>query len=186
MSARTRWAIGITFFVTAACLGLGTVADAHNKTARAGCGNKVVFLVWPNGHPAITRFSEFPKIPNPHIELYTGTGGNYNAQYAGAWVIGGKPPAGITRGGFFTACANFGDTVTTGTVKNARVVTSQTAVKCSFKGSPVTDVALRAGGVADFYLHSGRTMLAIAHATKNGVALTIPKSGCSLAPAPRP
>jgi len=163
-----------------------TFAGARGTETKAGCGNTLVFLVWPHGHPAITRFSEFPRIPNPHIELYVGGVGAYNASQAGAWVIGGKPPSGITRGGFFTACANYGDTLTSGTVKNARVVSKETAVKCSFKGAPVTDLALRPGGVSDLYLHTGHIMLATAHVTKTSVTLTIPKAGCTLAPSPRP
>ena len=33
---------------------------------------------------------------------------------AGAYIVGGKPPPGIPRGGFFIACANYGNPVTTG------------------------------------------------------------------------
>jgi len=151
---------------------------------RAGCGPTIVFLVWPHGHPAIPRYSEFPEIRNPHIELYVGAK-SYDASNAGAWVIGGKPPNGITRGGFFANCANYGDTVTSGTVTNAKVVTKQTAVKCVVKGSPAVDVKLRAKGVSDFYLHSGKTMLATAHATPTSVKLTVPKS-CALIAPPKP
>src|SRR4051794_5073917 len=163
-----------------------TAAIAHGaQTAvQAGCGPTVVFLVWPHGHPAIPRYSEFPHLPNPHIELYVGLKG-YDAANAGAWIIGGKPPKGITRGGFFTNCANYGRTVTAGTVANAQTITKQTAVKCVVKGSPAVDVELRAGGVADLYLHSGKTMIATAHVTSTSVKLTAPKN-CTLIAAPNP
>ena len=159
-------------------------ADGNGRTLQAGCGPNLVFLVWPHGHPAIPRYSEFPHIPNPHIELYVGLRG-YDLTYAGAWIIGGKPPTGITRGGFFANCANYGDTVTAGTVANAQVVTKQTAVKCVVKGSPAVDVKLRPAGVADLYLHVGKTMLATAHVTRTSVKLTVPKS-CKLIAAPHP
>jgi hypothetical protein len=109
----------------------------------------------------------------------------YDATYAGAWIIGGTPPKGITRGGFFTNCANYGDTVTAGTVANAKVITRQTAVKCVVKGSPAVDLKLRAKGVADLYLHSGKQMIATAHVTPASVKLTVPKS-CKLTAPPRP
>jgi hypothetical protein len=99
--------------------------------------------------------------------------------------IGGKPPKGITRGGFFTNCANDGDTLTTGTVANAKVVTKQTAVECVVKGSPVVDEKLRSKDVADLYLRSGATMIATAHVTPTSVKLTVPNS-CTLVAPPRP
>jgi hypothetical protein len=107
------------------CLGLlacgwsAVWAKPARGAVQAGCGPNLVFLVWPHGHPAIPRFSEFPHIPNPHIELYVGLKG-YDLTYAGAWIIGGKPPKGITRGGFFSNCTNYGDTVTTGRVATRR------------------------------------------------------------------
>ena len=113
---------------------VGVAARDAQGAVQAGCGPTLVFLVWPHGHPAIPRYSEFPHVPNPHIELYVGLKG-YDAANAGAWIIGGKPPKGITRGGFFTNCANYGNPVTTGTVANAQTITKQTAVKCVVKGS---------------------------------------------------
>jgi len=172
--------------VVAALAAVGSVVGVATRDAQgavqAGCGPTLVFLVWPHGHPAIPRYSEFPHVPNPHIELYVGLKG-YDAANAGAWIIGGKPPKGITRGGFFTNCANYGDPVTTGTVAKAQTITKQTAVKCVVKGSPAVDVELRAGGVAGLYLHSGKTMLATAHVTGNSVKLTVPKN-CTLIAAP--
>lgn len=162
----------------------GGLARGANGTVQAGCGPTLVFLVWPHGHPAIPRYSEFPHIPNPHIELYVGLKG-YDVANAGAWIIGGKPPKGVTRGGFFTNCANYGDTVTTGAVADSKVVTKQTAVKCVVKGSPAVDVKLRAAGVADLYLHAGKMMIATAHVTPTAVKLTVPKS-CKLIAAPHP
>jgi hypothetical protein len=171
--------------LTLVVFGLYSLAlTAASGAEQGGCGPNLVFLVWPHGHPAIPRFSEFPHIPNPHIELYVGLKG-YDASYAGAWIIGGTPPKGITRGGFFTNCANYGDTVTRGTVANAQVITTQTAVKCVVKGSPAVDVKLRAMGVAEFYLHTGKKMVAEAHATANGVKLTVPQS-CTLIATPHP
>src|SRR6476469_9404024 len=84
-----------------------TAAGRSEAPARAlatGCGKNLVFLVWPKGHPAIPRIAEFPEIRNPHIELYRGFSSGYDITAAGAYVIGGKPPAGIPRGGFFIAC----------------------------------------------------------------------------------
>ena len=179
-----RWpsvAVALCLAVLAACFGLAKPTGAEPQ---GGCGPTLVFLVWPHGHPAIVRYSEFPEIPNPHIELYVGTKG-YDLNNAGAWIIGGKPPKGITRGGFFTNCANYADTVTTGSVANAKVVTKQTAVKCVVKRSAVVDVKLRSKGVADLYLHSGKSLLATAHVTPTSVKLTVPKN-CTLIPSPQP
>src|SRR6478609_9840925 len=156
-------------------LATGGLVRGASGALRAGCGPNLVFLVWPHGHPAIPRYAEFPHIPNPHIELYVGLKG-YDAANAGAWIIGGKPPKGITRGGFFTNCANYGNPVTTGTVAKAQTITKQTAVKCVVKGSPAVDVELRAGGVSDLYLHTGKTMIATAHVTGNSVKLTVPRN----------
>jgi hypothetical protein len=166
-----------------AAAGLAQVGTARSA---GGCGRKLVFLVWPHGHPAIPRIPEFPHIPNPHIELYIGFNSKYDVAAAGAWIIGGKPPAQITRGGFFTACVNYGDTLTKGTIASRQVIRQQTAVKCAFSGTPVTDVKLRVNGVADLYLHSGNQMLAIAHATATSVSLTVPKRLCTLTAPPRP
>ena len=174
--------------VVVALAAVGSVAGVAARDARgavqAGCGPTTrLLLVWPHGHPAIPRYSESPHVPNPHIELYVGLKG-YDAANAGAWIIGGKSPKGITRGGFFTNCANYGNPVTpTGDVANAKTITKQTAVKCVVKGSPAVDVELRAGGVADLYLHSGKTMIATAHLTGNSVKLVVPKN-CTLIAAP--
>jgi len=181
---RLRTATFGLFLTLAVCAWSAAAATSASGAAQAACGPSLVFLVWPHGHPAIPRYSEFPSLPNPHIELYVGTKG-YDATYAGAWVIGGTPPTGITRGGFFTNCANYGDPMTTGNVANAHVITKQTAVKCVVKGSPGVDVKLRAKGVADFYVHTGKTMIATAHATPNSVTLTVPKN-CSLIAPPHP
>ena len=162
------------------------LAHAARERTTDGCGSRLVFLVWPHGHPAMPRIPEFPHIPNPHIELYRGFNSHYDVALAGAWIIGGKPPPGITRGGFFPACANFGDTITKGTVANARVIKHQTAVKCVFHGSPVTDVALRGGGVADLYVHSGNLLLAEGHVTATSAVLTVPNGRCTLTTPPRP
>jgi hypothetical protein len=180
-----RWTAAIVALLLVALAAyIAVAAKPVQAKPQAGCGPTIVFLVWPHGHPAIVRYSEFPEIRNPHIELYVGTK-SYDATNAGAWVIGGKPPAGITRGGFFTNCANYGDTVTKGTIANAKVVTKQTAVKCVVKGSSVVDVKLRAKGVSDLYLHSGKTMIATAHVTPTSVKLTVPKN-CALIASPRP
>ncbi len=152
---RHRWPQGGTtvtarrlFLAVAATAALSGIAvgavSAGGARTSEGCGNKLVFLVWPKGHAAIPRIAEFPEIRNPHIEVYRGFNSGYDVAAAGAWVIGGKPPPGITRGGFFTACANYGDEVTKGTVAGPRVtITKETAVKCILPGSPVTDVVLR-------------------------------------------
>ena len=60
------------------------------------------------GHQAIPRIAEFPEIRNPHIELYRGFKSGYDVNAAGAYVVGGKPPPGIPRGGFFIDCTNYG------------------------------------------------------------------------------
>jgi hypothetical protein len=161
--------------------------SAGGERTGEGCGSKLVFLVWPKGHAAIPRIAEFPQIRNPHIEVYRGFNSGYDVAAAGAWVIGGKPPPGITRGGFFTACANYGDEVTMGTVAGSRVITRrETAVKCILPGSPVTDVVFRKGGVADLYVHSGALLVAQGHVTKASAVLTVPAGRCTLTAPPRP
>jgi hypothetical protein len=70
-------------------------------------------------------------------------------------------------------------------VANAQAITTQTAVRCVVKGAPVVDVKLRAKGVADFYVHTGKTMIATAHATPNSVTLIVPKN-CRLFAPPHP
>lgn len=109
----------------------------------------------------------------------------YDATYGRRLGHRREKPKGITRGGFFTNCANHGATLTTCTVANARVVTKESAVKCAVKGSPVVDETFRAKGVADLYLHSGATMIATAHVTPTSVRLTVPKS-CTLMAPPKP
>ena len=85
----------------AATLLPATVAARSGAAAGAlatGCGKQVVFL-GAQGHPAIPRIAEFPEIRNPHIELYRGFASGYDVTSAGAYVVGGKPPPGIPRGG---------------------------------------------------------------------------------------
>jgi hypothetical protein len=152
-----------------------------------GCGSKLVFLVWPKGHAAIPRIAEFPEIRNPHIDVYRGFNSGYDVSAAAAWVIGGKPPVGITRGGFFPVCANYGDEVAKGTVVGKRVViTRETAVKCALPGAPVTDVVFRPGGVTDLYVHASGKILAQGHVTPRSAVLTVPSGRCTLATPPRP
>jgi hypothetical protein len=81
------------FLTLVACVSSAVAATSASDAAQAGCGPNLVFLVWPHGHPAIPRYSEFPHVPNPHVELYVGTKG-YDATYAGAWIMGGTPPRG--------------------------------------------------------------------------------------------
>ena len=122
--------------------------------------------MWPKGHPAIPRIAEFPEIRNPHIELYRGFSSGYDIATAGAYIVGGKPPPGIPRGGFFLACINYGNPLTQGTVPKPSVtITKETAVKCTLPVSPVTDVVFRKRGVADLYVHAGALLVAQGHVT---------------------
>jgi hypothetical protein len=162
-------------------------ASAGEELADGGCGNKLVFLVWPHGHPAIPRISEFPELRNPHIELYLGFNSGYAGAAAGAYAVGGSPPAGIGRGSSFGDCLDFGDAVKRGTVEAPRMrISKETAVMCTLPGAPVTDVVLRKGGVTDLYLHSGHRILAQAHVTKSSAVLTVPAGRCKLIAPPRP
>ena len=188
MSTHVRGRLAL--LAVAAAVTLATIApsvSARARSASGGCGNKLVFLVWPHGHPAIPRIAEFPELRNPHIELYLGFNSGYDVKAAGAYVVGGKPPPGIRRGGSFVACLDIGDRMTRGTVANPReTITGETAVKCTLPGSPVTDVVLRKGGVADLYVHSGPLLLAQAHVTKSSAVLTVPAGRCKLTAPPRP
>ena len=167
-----------------------TAAARPGAPARAhatGCGKKVVFLVWPKGHPAIPRIAEFPEIRNPHIELYRGFSSGYDITAAGAYIVGGNPPPGIPRGGFFVACANYGNPLTTGTVPKPSVtITKETAVKCTLPVSPVTDVVFRKRGVSDLYVHAGALLVAQGHVTKASATLTVTSGHCTLIAPPRP
>ena len=162
-------------------------SEAPERAHATGCGKKVVFLVWPKGHPAIPRIAEFPELRNPHIELYRGFNSGYDVTAAGAYIVGGNPPTGIPRGGYFTACINYADPVTNGTVPKPSVtITKETAVKCTLPVSPVTDVEFRKGGVADLYVHSGALIVATAHVTKSSATLVVPSGRCTLIAPPRP
>ena len=68
-------------------------SDSPGRALENGCGKKVVFLVWPKGHPAIPRIAEFPEIRNPHIELYRGFSSGYDVNAAGAYVSRGQAAA---------------------------------------------------------------------------------------------
>lgn len=174
----------------AATLLPATVAARSGAPAGAlatGCGKKVVFLVWPKGHPAIPRIAEFPEIRNPHIEVYRGFSSGYDVTAAGAYVVGGKPPPGIPRGGFSVACTNYGNPVTKGTVPKPSVtITKETAVKCTLPVSPVSDVVFRKEGVSDLYLHSGALLVAQGHVTGSSATLTVTSGHCTLIAPPRP
>jgi hypothetical protein len=162
-------------------------SDAPAGALATGCGKKLVFLVWPKGHPAIPRIAEFPEIRNPHIELYRGFNSGYDVNAAGAYIVGGKPPPGIPRGGFFIACTNYGNPVTKGTVPKPSVtITKETAVKCTLPVSPVTDVVFRKGGVVDLYVHSGALLVAQGHVTTSSATLTVPSGRCTLVAPPQP
>ena len=162
-------------------------SEAPERALENGCGKKVVFLVWPKGHPAIPRIAEFPEIRNPHIELYRGFSSGYDVNAAGAYIIGGKPPPGIPRGGFFIACTNYGNPLSKGTVPKPSVtITKETALKCTLPASPVTDVVFRAGGVVDLYVHAGTRLVAQGHVTKSSASLTVTSGHCTLTAPPRP
>ena len=179
---------GLLAFCAALMLTAGAPsANAGADRATGGCGNKLVFLVWPHGHPAIPRIAEFPELRNPHIELYLGFNSGYDVTSAGAYAVGGKPPAGINRGGSLGDCLDVGDAVTRGNVPTPHVIIKkETAVMCTLPGAPVTDVVFRKGGVTDLYLHSGPRLLAHAHVTKSSAVLTVPAGRCRLAAPPRP
>jgi hypothetical protein len=158
------------------------LAGAGN--ASAGCGNQLVFLVWPRGHAAIPRIAA---LRNPHIELYRGFDSGYSVRAAGAYVMGGNPPRGKRRGASFAACRDSGDAIPRGSVASPReTITGETAVRCTLPGSPVTDVVLRKKGVADLYVHSGSLLLAQAHVTRETAELTVPAGHCRLVAPPRP
>jgi hypothetical protein len=182
---RRSWSLAVA---AAVLLAAGVPpAFSGDERANAGCGNKLVFLVWPHGHPAIPRISEFPEVRNPHIELYLGFNSGYDVAAAGAYAVGGKPPPGIRRGGSLGECLNFGDAITRGTVAAPRVtIRKETAVMCTMPGAPVTDVVFRSGGVTDLYLHSGPRIIAQAHVTKSSAVLTVAAGHCKLAAPPRP
>jgi hypothetical protein len=162
-------------------------SGAPAEALATGCGKKIVFLVWPKGHPAIPRIAEFPEIRNPHIELYRGFSSGYDVAAAGAYVVGGEPPPGIPRGGFSIACTNYDNPFAKGTVPKPSVtITRETAVKCILPVSPVTDVVLRKGGVSDLYVHSGARLVAQGHVTRSSATLTVTSGRCTLIAPPRP
>lgn len=143
--------------------------------------------MWPKGHPAIPRIAEFPEVRNPHIGLYRGFTSGYDVTAAGAYVVGGKPPPGIPRGGFSIACTNYGNPVTKRAVPKPSVtITKETAVKCTQPVSPVTDVMFRKEGAADLYLHSGALLIAQGHVTKSSATLTVTSGHCTLIAPPDP
>ena len=158
-------------------------AFAETGSASGGCGNKLVFLVWPRGHAAIPGIAA---LHNPHIELYRGFNSGYSAKAAGGYVVGGTPPAGRRRGEVFADCRGVGDPITRGAVTHPReTISGETAARCTLPGSPVIDVVLRKNGVADLYVHSGPVLLAQAHVTSSDAELTVPAGRCRLVAPPR-
>ncbi len=160
-------------------------AAAQSDKVPPKCGTKVVFLVWPKGHAATPRIADFPKNPNPTIQLFRGFNSRYKVKAAGAFIVGGTPPKGVDRGGFFSACANYGDIVTKGNVPKPSVtIKNKTAVMCTMPASPVTDLVYRKGGVVDLFVHADGVMLAKGHVTKSSATLTVVSGRCKLAASP--
>jgi hypothetical protein len=153
-------------------------------SAAAGCGPKVVFLVWPHGHPALAKIG-FPNIPNPHVEVYLGFGDEWPDSRAGGYIIGGKPPAAFPQGGAFGACLNYGAAApASAKVAGGSTISTQTAVECTFGRSAVIDIVDRPGKVQILLFHAGKKLLARADASPTGASVTLPKKGCRKVPSP--
>jgi len=164
----------------------GVVAPDRPWKAPAGpaanwskCGPRMTFLVWPHGHPALPLIG-FPRIQNPHVEAYIDFGKQWPDSRAGAYVIGGRPPAGIPTGDVLGPCLNYGDSSAAATDPIAGGVTidRQTAVECVFPSTGVFDIVDRPGKVEILLFHTGKKLLARAVATPTNASVTVPRTSC--------
>jgi hypothetical protein len=173
----------VVMAVSAVALSVGATAPARTAAADAGCGPKVVFLVWPHGHPAIQSV-RFPSVPNPHVEVYLGLGTRYPETLAGGWIVGGKPPAGLPKGGVFGPCLNYGDTASGGSVSGGIKISAQTALRCTLAARGVIDIVALPNGGQTLLLHAGKRLLARADVTRRGASVTVPAKSCRRAAPP--
>jgi hypothetical protein len=151
------------------------------------CGGKVSVLVWPHGHGVIPSVS-FPAIVNPHVEVYVGWSPKYPEPLYGGYVVGGKPKGGIPVGdvNLHLNCINYGTPAkVTSTVPGGVMVSTQTALKCTFKGSGVFDLIERGRGSRVLILHNGSKVLLRADASPKTASVAVPKGACTRASVPR-
>lgn len=148
--------------------------------AETKCGGKVSVLVWPHGHGVIPSVN-FPAIVNPHVEVYVGWAPNYPEALYGGYVIGGKPKGGIPVGDVNVRmdCLNTGTTAkATATVVGGVKVSTQTALRCTLRGSGVFDLIERGRGGRVLILHNGPRVLLRADATPTTASVTVPAGAC--------
>lgn len=161
--------------VTVAVVATLTSIASAQSTPWTKCGPKFTFLVWPHGHPALAKI-QFPEIRKPHIEAYIDFGNTWPDTRAGAYVIGGKPPASIGSGDSLGPCLNYGDSLSSGAVADGVTIRTQTAVQCTFRTAGVIDIVERPGKVQIMLFHAGKKIYARAVATPTTASLTVPKS----------
>jgi hypothetical protein len=169
----------VVLTVGVAALVAGASAVARPVAAITGCGPKVVFLVWPHGHPAISSV-QFPRIPNPHVEVYLGWGAGYPETLAGAWIVAGKPPGSIPQGGVFGPCLNYDAALASpGPVQGGIMIRTQVALRCTLAVRGVVDTVSRPNGGQTLLFHAGKRLLARADVTRSGASVTVPANACT-------
>ena len=112
------------------------------------------------------------------MEVYIGFGNKWPEIRAGGYIIGGKPPAAIPNGDVLGPCLNYGESLSSGTVEGGTTITSQTAVRCTFRSVGVIDIAGRPGAAEILLVHTGSKVLARADVSPAGASVTVPARAC--------
>jgi hypothetical protein len=174
------------FIAVAVAVAAPAAFGSHSHVATR-CGGKMSVLVWPHGHDVIPSVN-FPAIVNPHVEVYVGWSPKYPEALYGGYAVGGTPKDGIPVGDVNVRmnCINVGTTAkATATVPGGVKVSTQTALKCTLKGSGVFDLIERGKGARVLILHNGPKILLRADVSPTAASVTVPKGACTRQPVPK-
>ena len=159
---------------------------SHSHVATK-CGGKMSVLVWPHGHNVILSVN-FPAIVNPHVEVYVGWSPKYPEALYGGYAVGGAPKGGIPVGdvNLHLNCINYGTPAkATATVPGGVKVSTQTALKCTLKGTGVFDLVERGKGTRVLILHNGPKILLRADVSPTTASVTVPRGACTRMAVPK-
>src|SRR5262245_56832376 len=170
----------VSLVVAVLAIGASTALGSHSAAATK-CGGKMAILVWPHGHQVIQSVN-FPAIVNPHVEVYVGWNPKYPEGQYGGYVVGGKPKASIPVGdvNLHLDCVDYGTAAkATAVIPGGVKVSTQTALRCTLRGSGVFDLVERGGGSRVLILHNGPKVLLRADASQTTASVTVPKGACT-------